>query len=437
MIFPHLQVFSYFKIKNKFCNYYKEKSTCVNKPFQVKILKIRAFVIIETCVTFRLWYNNQMAKETKESANKETKLEKKPSGTNSAEIEKTAELSIESGMGKLDKLSDTEKKIFPQMEKLKEMIEKFREKLKSSMEELVSRAKGTSLEDYAKKLSNDAVGNLPNIIAKLQVFALKANSYVVMGKIDEIVEKCMVPTFKVEQLEPGTLGVKRNTENGFEIVLSPEISTYESFYTTVVHELAHAYVEAFNKDAFTRNPALNEGITEYVSSQVSNRPSSAYEKETKLASALADLNKKALMEWYAGGSDEDFFVALIESFKGFYSTEEAENIAQKIIDLGSDSISRQAGHADNKKIFLASKMEESLPQETRDEDASNILSQYDIGFAGQDYFIDKFGIVDGPEIFKALDSMDTKFAMSEKEYFDSLISSVANALISVEKGDIA
>jgi len=116
--------------------------------------------------------------------------------------------------------------------------------------------------------------------------------------------------------------------------LTSENNEYIEVKETLIHGFLHSFLQSFDMPERT-NTALEESVTELLTEKTVEHRDEVYANETRLATALFQLDHETLLNWYVGGHKEDFVIQLEEKLKLVHG-DEAKQIAEQVIFLEED-----------------------------------------------------------------------------------------------------
>lgn len=218
--------------------------------------------------------------------------------------------------------------------KLKDFMDGYRAKLVASLNSAAAEAVGRPVGPLMKEFAANFDKNFEETAYRLfQTLKVKDDPVI----LERLISNKNAPIFDVVTFNSINNGEQHHEADGQSFIyISDNLTSYNELHHVFMHEFTHAFIQSFVPGTYIRNRALNEGLTEELSSRILLTRTIAYFDESEIAAALLDLNPKATLRWYVGGSDEDFRDSLIASLEGKFPLEQATNIAMKVIYMKGD-----------------------------------------------------------------------------------------------------
>lgn len=201
--------------------------------------------------------------------------------------------------------------------------------------------KGSALGEYARQLEQEMGESIHVYLLKLfQAIDLKNNPEVL---------KCVLGQKRKKQMPQLRLDSKEEAEHHYVDYAArydynsntiyfrgATPDSYEIFRSTFLHELTHGWISGIGWRPWTAQLShwiLEEGITEFLASQVTGLYGRVYRWQQNLAAALYDLDKDMLMDWYCMRDDDGFRARLAQNLKKYHPATEAETMAQQVVSI--------------------------------------------------------------------------------------------------------
>lgn len=357
----------------------------------------------------------------------------RPSGNKKPEKshhKKAAEL-VSGGLTGLDKVEHKPKsyqEYVARFPKLKEFLNTYKIDFIQSLQNAAQEARGTPLEANMKKLADNLPLDFENIILKLMQI-LDLDSHPVL--MDRVFTNTHVPSVKIRPLGKHRGGTTTTDKVGRSTIwLSSNAdltSSYEGLRASMIHEFLHIFVQ--KPQAHTRSAFLEEGTTELLTAQVLGEKPRTYRNQVKIASVLFALDKRALLEWYVGGSIEEFKSRIIYVLEKNYTIEQAMVIAQKVINIQKDRVDR----IENFDGIVRDRIVPFLKSGSKCNYGLNLhhYEWYNEPKAFNNLVKSLKDPDDFPKLTAELRSLEEYFYKQEDEYYSTLEAELSSALVSI------
>jgi hypothetical protein len=352
-------------------------------------------------------------------------------------LEDDAQKSVASGMAKFEKVAKNANSqklddYLKDQPKLREYTAWFRREFITNLLNFAIEARGTNLDDSASRVYVELARSFDAII--LSVFqAIDINGNPRMA--ERIMTNSCVPVLHLSNdLPHGIAGTSNVSRGGVTLNISDYArsnSDPRELRNTIIHEFAHGFIESIDSGSYVRNPRLNEGITEWISTQVLGG-SLAYAGETKIASALMALDKNAVLDWYTGGSDAEFYEELVDSLSGSYPHNDAVLIVGLLRGLTNFYNDSYEGRCDLKEEFLAPTFGKKKGARFARMQTSELMDYMEVDNLdnGRHSVNEKYDLKD---VVAELNRIDVEFDAMEKRHVDMIVDQLTFAVVNSPK----